>query len=134
MFALQTVGEIDTMAKPAYTNEMTKSRDRDALYTTIGQRIREWRAARGLTQAELAALLSMARTSLTNIENGRQKLLVHTLLDIAAVLDVDAASLLPNRNRPQDSLLSEKLLTGFSDVDRRLVTDLVMSKVAEDGP
>jgi len=48
-----------------------------------------------LTQAKLAGLLSLTRTSITNIEKGRQKLLVHTLLGLAECLSVPVRELIP---------------------------------------
>lgn len=40
-------------------------------------------------------MVSMTRTSVTNIEKGRQKLLLHTFADIARVLGVAPETLLP---------------------------------------
>jgi hypothetical protein len=37
----------------------------------------------------------MSRTSVTNIERGRQKMLLHTLWDIAGAVGVEASELLP---------------------------------------
>ena len=64
------------------------------LYRGIGQRIREVRAARGMTQEKLAELIHLTRTSLVNIEQGRQRLMLHSLVKIAEVLDVEPAELL----------------------------------------
>jgi len=65
------------------------------LYKAVGQRIRRIREERQLTQAELASLVSLTRSSITNIEQGRQKLLLHTLYDIATALAVKSSDLLP---------------------------------------
>ncbi len=56
------------------------------IYKHIGKRVEELRLRKKLTQARLAEIVSLSRTSITNIENGRQKLLVHTLWDIAKAL------------------------------------------------
>lgn len=68
--------------------------DNRPLYAMIGKRIREEREVRGVTQKDLAARVRLTRTSITNIESGKQKILVHTLLDIAQVLGVEPATLL----------------------------------------
>jgi transcriptional regulator with XRE-family HTH domain len=66
----------------------------DRFYEELGARIQNLRRQRGLRQQDLAAALSMARTSIANIEAGRQRLLAHMLLDLAWVLKVDLAELL----------------------------------------
>lgn len=66
------------------------------VYGTIGDRIRGFREARGLSQAGLADRVSLTRTSITNIERGNQRLLVHTLCEIAASLSIDPRLLLPD--------------------------------------
>lgn len=78
--------------------------DRDALYRFVGERIR---AARGkqLSQDALALAVGLTRSSISNIEKGRQKLLLHTLVDIANALKVEAATLLPPR--PSETTLDE---------------------------
>ena len=65
------------------------------LYLAIGLSIKHARAATDLTQEELAKAVGVLRTSITNIEAGRQRLPIDLLYDIADVLGVEAASLLP---------------------------------------
>jgi transcriptional regulator with XRE-family HTH domain len=100
-------------------------REHATLYKAIGQRIRERRVKRGFTQNKLAELLSLSRTSITNIESGRQKLLIHTLVELAIVLDVDVSELLPeitiSNTRPVHAAMPE----GINETDRRFVTELV---------
>lgn len=69
--------------------------DRKSFYLEVGHRIRKARKAIPLTQEALASLVSLTRTSITNIEKGRQNFPLHTLADIAAALKVPAADLLP---------------------------------------
>ena len=70
----------------------------DAFYEEVGRRVRDARKRRNppLTQEELADRVSLTRTSITNLEKGRQKFLLHTLIDIASALQVQASSLLPD--------------------------------------
>ncbi len=44
------------------------------LYERVGRKIREVRETQQMSQEELAAILQLKRTSVTNIELGRQKL------------------------------------------------------------
>jgi len=67
----------------------------EAFYREVGQNVRMKREQLGLTQEALASQVALTRTSITNIEKGRQKLLLHTFVDIAHALSVAPASLLP---------------------------------------
>lgn len=55
-------------------------------WTKVGDGIQQIRKARGLTQAELAKLVGVERTSITNIEKGRQRLGLDLLDKIATAL------------------------------------------------
>ena len=76
--------------------------DHQFFYEEVGRRIRRVRKQRKLTQLGLGELVSLTRTSITNIEKGRQKFLAHTLADIAEVLKVEPASLLPESESETD--------------------------------
>jgi transcriptional regulator with XRE-family HTH domain len=73
-----------------------RTRHDKGLYREIGQNIRAIRDKRKMTQEQLADGVGLQRTSVTNIEAGRQKMLVDTLVLIAAQLGVDPGSLLPD--------------------------------------
>jgi transcriptional regulator with XRE-family HTH domain len=66
-----------------------------ALYREVGSKIREARERLGLTQQGLATEVSLSRTSITNIEQGRQTILVHQLVAFARALNLEAVALLP---------------------------------------
>jgi transcriptional regulator with XRE-family HTH domain len=83
-------------------------------YRDIGRVILRVREERGLTQEALAALVSLTRTSVTNIEKGRQRFLVHTLVDFARALGVQPSDLLPVPPPTPEAALDE-LLRGFDD-------------------
>lgn len=65
------------------------------LYALIGERLKRHRIERGKTQAWLADRVGMLRTSITNIELGRQKAPLHVIYTLCAVLDVDPLDILP---------------------------------------
>ena len=73
----------------------------EAVYAVVGSRIREARNKQGWTQEALADRIEMTRTSITNIERGRQRMLLHTLVEIADHLGVPPGSLLPSGPPPQ---------------------------------
>jgi transcriptional regulator with XRE-family HTH domain len=78
--------------------------DHDAFYKQLGERIRAKRLERGLSQEGLAKAIGLKRPSMSNIEKGRQNILLHTFCDIAETLDTNANALLPERLRPPDPL------------------------------
>jgi transcriptional regulator with XRE-family HTH domain len=65
-----------------------------AIYGVMGRVLREAREKVGHTQEDVARAISLTRTSLTNIEKGRQKILLHTFTEIAAFLGRSASDLL----------------------------------------
>ena len=73
-------------------------------YLAVGQRIAKARQAR-MTQDELARIVSLTRTSIINIEKGRQQVLVHTLVSIARAVGVAPEKLLPPHDDLDASLL-----------------------------
>jgi transcriptional regulator with XRE-family HTH domain len=72
--------------------------DQSAFYAEVGRRVRLARERAGLTQDVLAARVLLSRTSITNIERGRQKVLLHTFCSLADALGVAAAVLLPDED------------------------------------
>lgn len=64
-------------------------------YVRLGLRLRERRKSAGLTQQDLAKALELSRTSITNMESGRQPLLVHTLVAAASAVGVAPSELIP---------------------------------------
>lgn len=105
--------------------------DQQAFYAEVGRRIRQAREARGLTQEALADLVSLTRTSVTNIEKGRQKFLAHTLIDLAAALRVAPVTLLPeSAPTPEEEL--DELLKERSRAERDWIKAVVGSKGEEE--
>jgi transcriptional regulator with XRE-family HTH domain len=74
-----------------------KRLEQGSFYEEVGRRVRDARKRRKptLTQDELGKLVGLTRTSITNLEHGRQKCLIHTLAEIASALHVEPSSLLP---------------------------------------
>ena len=69
--------------------------DYDKIYREIGQRIRDVRESRKMKQAELAELLGLTRTSVTNIERGKQKITLDSLYALCQRFGLEAQDLLP---------------------------------------
>ncbi len=99
------------------------------LYASMGILIRQARERIGLTQEELALAISLSRTSVTNIENGNQKLLVYTLFGIADALNVRIMDLIPQEPIIEpvfpniDALIPENLSENEKDWVRAIVIE-----------
>lgn len=66
------------------------------LYVEIGSRVRRARRKRGLNQIDLASATNLTRSSIANLEAGRQRPPLHVAVLIAQVLDVPVDALLPS--------------------------------------
>lgn len=64
-----------------------------------------------MTQDALAEKLNLTRTSVINIEKGRQQVLLHTLVNIARALQVSPTDLIPGEENIE-ALLRDKSKKG----------------------
>lgn len=69
-------------------------------YKIIGLNIAYYRKMKGFTQLQLAELINISRTHMSNIEapNVPTSISLETLLDIADALDIPASNLLSFKN------------------------------------
>ncbi len=65
------------------------------LYHLIGENVKRQRVKVDITQAQLADAVGVLRTSIANIEAGRQKLPLHLLYKLCIVLGVEVVDILP---------------------------------------
>src|SRR6266705_74775 len=93
--------------------------DHDTFYKPLGEQIRHKRQECGLSQESLAKAVGLKRPSMSNIEKGRQNLLLHTFCDIAETLNSTATALLPERPSPEPVQLPD--LTSYSKGEREFV-------------
>lgn len=70
----------------------------NTLYRIIGARIREAREDINISQDKLANKVGVSRSSVVNIEKGRQRLPLHLMWNIANELKVEPNTLIPSRN------------------------------------
>lgn len=83
----------------------------------------------GLTQAKLAKAVGVSRTSIVNIEAGRQPVYLHHLVVIAAILEVEPADLIPHADPMPIGL--EQELKRIDDVTSRSFAEKVLSPQRE---
>ncbi len=73
---------------------MFNKEEQKEFYNNLGQAIRKARQIRNVSQEDLAKYLDLSRVSVVNIEKGRQKVQVHTLLEIGKYLGISIDGLL----------------------------------------
>jgi transcriptional regulator with XRE-family HTH domain len=78
------------------------------IYKEFGRRLRNLRQASNLTQDALAERIGLSRTSITNIEKGRQHIPLHVLFSLADVLGIPPVKLLPQKGDISTSSIIEK--------------------------
>ena len=77
-------------------------------YEEVGRLVSKARRGR-LTQDELARRVALTRTSITNIEKGRQRVMLHTLAQIADALGTSISKLLPDLHEEAGKKLNQAL-------------------------
>jgi transcriptional regulator with XRE-family HTH domain len=71
--------------------------DEKKLYGELGKRIQRLRRSQSplMSQAQLATILDLKRTSVTNLEHGTQKITLGTIYRLCETFNVPIAELLP---------------------------------------
>jgi transcriptional regulator with XRE-family HTH domain len=69
----------------------------EPFYGVLGSRIQKARERRKMTQDQLGKSLTpqSTRASIANIENGKQRVLLHTFVQLTKALNIDMKALLP---------------------------------------
>lgn len=94
------------------------------IYEQMGKLIRARRKKLELTQDDLAQRVHLKRTSITNIEKGRQKIQIHTLFDLAVALEVEPATLLPPLKATETDTIRERV-RGMRPDEREFVKSVL---------
>jgi transcriptional regulator with XRE-family HTH domain len=103
------------------------------LLRLAGQRVREARKGAGITQSQLAQRIGMQRTSVANLEAGRQDMTITRLAGIAQVLSLDLAAFirpgeLPLSMPPPHEVSIRPVLEVTCETCGGLVLDVVRSR------
>jgi transcriptional regulator with XRE-family HTH domain len=72
----------------------------DHFYIGVGAKVRSARTAAKLSQSMLARRIGFTRSSIANLEAGRQRVALHLFVSIAQALDIEPAKLLPETPLP----------------------------------
>lgn len=103
-------------------------------YEDVGERVRQARQGKGLTQAQVAAKLGLTRSSVANLEAGRQRVPVHVLAMLVEHFGAQWTDVLPIgryfKTAPLDESIS-RTLEGQSDTAIRFVKGVLLRAEAE---
>ena len=97
-------------------------------YYKIGQKIRKFRKAHGLSQEDLAEKIGISTTHMSHIETGNTKLSLPVFVDIAAVLEVRTDDLLDNPTTATTSSSLDEIgavLEHCNAQQAKVITDIV---------
>jgi transcriptional regulator with XRE-family HTH domain len=95
-FPLETGGQWQPLDSMVYNEAVPSARDPEAVYRVFGRRLREIREKKSVPQQELATFSGLTRSSIANIESGKQRVLLHQVLQFAAALRVAVGELVPS--------------------------------------
>ena len=82
--------------------------DQGLFYRTLGENLRKVRGAKKIKQGPLAGAVGLSRTSITNIERGRQRVDVELLVRLATTLGVAVNELVPSMRSSKQKALPRK--------------------------
>jgi transcriptional regulator with XRE-family HTH domain len=104
----------------------------DRFYLAVGELVRAARGAARMTQAQLAEGASLTRSSIANIEAGRQRVPLHVFMTLAETLEVEPASLLPGDLHAAPTPDLAKLGLADKDVNTREFIENTLAQVIGD--
>ena len=98
----------------------------EPVYKEFGRRLREARVRADLSQEALGRRVGLTRTSITNIEQGNQRVPLHMFLELAGAVDAEAEALLPHAETSlQLPTTLMRSITALSSNDQAWVRQIV---------
>ncbi len=96
-------------------------------YVKIGEKIRNFRKVKGLSQEQLAEIVNISVTHMSHIETGNTKLSLPVFVDIARALDVETDDLLSDTVSGRKNAIDElsELLDSCTTKEVRIITDVI---------
>ena len=104
-------------------------------YFKIGDRIRKYRKAQGMSQELLAEKIGISVTHMSHIETGNTKLSLPVLVELAKVLEVQTDDLLSDQPTGRTTAIYEldEILNTCSNSQIRIILDIIKAtKIALD--
>ncbi len=103
-------------------------------FKAIGNRIKQKRKEKGLTQEHLAEHLFVSVGYVSNIERGTTKINLTTLSDIADILDCDVSELISQTSTGSKNYLQselDNLISLLNDKEKNMLFQLLSTYVSE---
>ena len=96
-------------------------------YSKIGEKIKKYRKAKGLSQEFLAEKAGISITHMSHIETGNTKLSLPVLVALSDALDVQTDDLIYDEIRGRQIALQEldEILSSCSDQEIRIILDVI---------
>lgn len=94
---------LDNVTFPDYLCHMNVTNE-DQLYQIVGRKIKYFREQLGMNQTVLASRVQLSRTSVVNIEQGKQHGSLFLLWTIAKAVGVEFHDLLPERENTEPTV------------------------------
>lgn len=91
----------------------------------MGSLVRELRRKRNLTQEQLASQVGLRRTSITNIEAGRQRIPVDLLFELAEGLHINPKELIPDTAARIPKDIEDKIPRNYAQAERLALRRIV---------
>src|SRR4051812_28522624 len=101
-------------------------------YEQLGKRIAAFRHEQRLSQSRLAAAVQLTRTSITNIEKGRQIVAAHTLVQLAQTLGTSVSDLLPSVDLSEPARKVEQELSALEPAQKAWALRVLKGAVSEE--
>jgi transcriptional regulator with XRE-family HTH domain len=101
-------------------------------YEQLGRQIAAFRRERRLSQSRLAAAVQLTRTSITNIEKGRQIVAAHTLVQLAQTLGTSVTDLIPKDDLSEPTRKVERELSALQPAQKAWALKVLKAAVSEE--
>lgn len=104
---------------------------------TVGDNIRKFRQARGMTMEDLAARIYKGKSTISKYEKGSIAIDIATLEEIAIALEVHPSQLLmssaPEQSKPQaQGLVDETYMFSYDGREKRIITSVIERYATEE--
>lgn len=104
----------------------------NVLYSLIGETIKDLRLKKGLNQSELSDKISnIGRTSISNIEKGKQQPPLHVMYLICKQLDVDIHSILPTYSDVEKEVEKKNKNEVLNYIDKKDIDEETLKALQE---